>query len=74
MKTREQIAKEQGLDIEDIFTIKDFIVACDYGVITPSDGHGYFHTGEEETDISCWNNKITFEEAKKYPYICWYNK
>jgi len=75
MKTIEQIAAEHEiLDIGDIFTLEEFMHLHELGFITSYDGRGYFHNGENETDISVWDETITLEEAKKYPYICWYNK
>ena len=74
MKTKEQIAKELDISVEDIFTPKEFLIICDCGSIMASDGHGYFHDGEKELNISVWNNTLTWEDVQKYPYICWYNK
>ena len=71
MKTKEQVKKETGADV---FTLKEFIRICDEGGINSCDGHGYFHDGEKETCISCWNNEVTWDDVKDFPFICWYNK
>lgn len=75
MKTKEQIAKESFiLDVNDIFTIEEFCEELDRGSINHYDGDGYFHDGEKETDISVWNKRLTWNDVKDYPYVCWYNK
>lgn len=68
MKTLEEIKKE--MDFCDIYTTDEFIEEVILGNINELDGFGYFHDGEKETKISCWEE----QEAKKYPYVCWYNK
>lgn len=75
MKTKEQIARETDiLDINDIFTLDEFEDAIDCGGINCNDGEGYFHDGENETEISVWNPKLTWDDVKDFPYVCWYNK
>ena len=71
MKTKEQIAKELDTDV---FTLEEFIDALDEGMFIRYDGNGYFHDGENETDISVWNETVTWDDIKDYPYVCWYNK
>lgn len=68
MKTLEEIKKD--MEFGDIYTTDEFIEDVNLGYINEFDGIGYFHDGEKETDISCWDKR----EANKYPYVCWYNK
>ena len=72
MKTKEQIKKEEGCS--DVFTLDEFGDAVDCGGINSNDGIGYFHDGNNETRITVWNDKLTWDDVKGYPYICWYNK
>lgn len=71
MKTLEQIKAEC---IGDVYTLNDFADLIDAGCINPYDGNGYFHNGEEETNISVFNLSATWESIKDFPYVCWYNK
>jgi hypothetical protein len=71
MKTKEQIQAET---FGEVFTISEWIDACDQDLFNRYDGHGYFHNGEHETTISVWDMAITWEDIKDYPYIIWYNK
>lgn len=68
MKTIEEIKKE--MKFGDIYTTDEFIEDVNLGYFNEYDGIGYFHDGEKETEISCWNE----QEAGNYPYVCWYNK
>lgn len=38
------------------------------------DGIGYFHDGEKETNISVFDDSLTYGDVKDFPYVCWYNK
>lgn len=68
MKTIEQIQKETD---GHVMTSESFLDCVNYGVFTPYDGDGYYHDGQEETDICVWDNlKLLY----KYPFVCWYNK
>ena len=76
MKTKEQVQKE-GLVAKcggDVYTLEEFIEYVENGYFIPYDGIGYFHDGEKETDRCVWDNSVTAEEVKKYPYVCWYNR
>ena len=57
-----------------VYTIDEFEKIVDEGDIISYDGVGYFHDGINETDISVWDDNVSYEEARKYPYVCWYNK
>ena len=70
MKSQKQITIETDADV---FTQEEFKECVEYRLFTPYDGNGYFHDGTNETDISVWDNSLTEEGVKKYPYICWYN-
>ena len=79
MKTIEQVKEDlqkEGFESDDIvYTTEDFLKAVERGFFTSYDGIGYYHDGENETDISVFSYEISFAEAvKKYPYVCWYNK
>lgn len=72
MKTIEQIKME--CEYADVMTTKEFCQAVANGYFNSFDGSGYFHDGEKETDISVWDRSLTWDDVKKYPYVCWYNK
>ena len=83
MKTIEQVKEEiknkykfTDSDVENIvYTILDFTKMLKTGVINPCDGNGFFHNGEEETNVSVFSNDVSYRNAIiKYPYVCWYNK
>lgn len=71
MKTLEQVKAEE---FADVFTLNEFIEMLDEGYIIDYDGIGYFHDGETETNISVWDNTLTWDDVKNFPYVCWYNK
>lgn len=71
MKTLEQVKIEE---FADVFTLNEFIEMLDEGYIIDYDGIGYFHDGENETNISVWDNTLTWDDVKNFPYVCWYNK
>ena len=72
MKTIEEIKAE--CIYGDVMTTKEFCQEVVDGCINSFDGYGRFHDGEKETDISVWNELLIWEDIKKYPYVCWYNK
>lgn len=75
MKSKEQFASENDiLSVADIYTLSEFIDILDEGGINRNDGEGYFHDGNNETGISVWDDNLTWDNVKDYPYICWYNK
>ena len=79
MKTKEEIQKElydkYGFECGDVYTLAEFSEQILHTSILPNDGNGYFHNGEQETDISPFDIDISFFEASAtYPYVCWYNK
>lgn len=71
MKTIEEIQKEDPYIW--VMTKEEFCQEVADGCINSFDGDGYFHDGEKETDISVWDRSLTWDDVKKYPYICWYN-
>ena len=71
MKTIEEIKKDC---IGDVFATENFIKAVNNGWFNSCDGIGFFHDGEEETDIEVFSRFIEEDDIKKYPYVCWYNK
>ena len=58
----------------DKYTREEFGRMIEEGLFIPYDGHGYFHDGEKETDISVWDTSLTPQDVEKYPYVIWYNK
>ena len=55
----------------DVMTLDEF---CNYN-FSSYDGHGYFHDGDKETEVSVWNDELTYDDVRsRFPYICWYNK
>ena len=70
-KDLDRIRKECGADI---FTLDAFCEAIENDMFNRHDGIGYFHNGEKETDISVWNNDLSYDDVRNYPYVCWYNK
>ena len=76
MKTIEEVEAERSdlHEIRDVFTREEFEFFVSINAFIPDDGIGYYHDGNKETDISVWDGSVTPEEAKKYPYVCWYNK
>lgn len=72
MKTIEELRQEYM--IEEVFTTKEFeeLMKPLDGIKTIEfvDSYGYFHDGENITDIAV--DPYTFEEYKdKYPYVIW---
>ena len=57
-----------------VMTTKKFCQEVAKGFYNSFDGCGVFHDGEKETDISVWDRSLTWDDIKKYPYVCWYNK
>lgn len=75
MKTKKEIAAEHEILSEDeIYTREEFEELVDCGAFIPYDGIGYFHDGEDETEVSVWDETLTPEDVEKYPYVCWYNR
>lgn len=67
-KTKEQV--QQECKYGDVFTTEEFWMHVEYGSFNEYDGTGYYHDGENETDLSVWN----YPNKKGMPYVCWYNK
>lgn len=72
MKTKKQIKKE--LYCSEVYTKEEFLKLNEEKLIIPYDGQGYFHDGENETNLSVWADSLTWDDVKDYPYIVWYNK
>ena len=69
MKTIEQIQSE--LTNGTVFTYEKFFQLVGDKYITPYDGSGYYHDGENKTNISVWDMSHRWN---KYPYVVWVNK
>ena len=72
MKTIEEVRAE--CEYGEVITTKEFCQEVANGFYNSFDGCGRFHDGEKETDISVWDRSLTWDDIKKYPYVCWYNK
>lgn len=72
MKTFEEVKAE--CEYGEVMTTKEFCQEVADGCINSFDGYGRFHDGEKETNISVWDRSLTWDDIKKYPYVCWYNK
>ena len=72
MMTKDEIQKTC---VGTVYTIDEFGEIIQEGGIISNDGVGYFHDGvsDKDTNISVWSD-ISYKEAHKYPYVCWYNK
>lgn len=57
-----------------VYTLNAFMEEIDRGFINSYDGIGYFHNGEKETEFCVWNDKLSWDDIKDFPYVCWYNK
>lgn len=58
-----------------VFTVEEFIEMVNDGTIDVynEDNYGYYHDGENETEVPVSFDKYSLEEGlEKYPYICWY--
>lgn len=71
MKTIEQIQSET---FGHVYTIEEFAQMVEDGLFIEYDGSGCFHDGEKETNISVWDDTLTWEDVKDYPYVIWYNR
>lgn len=72
MKTKEQVQAET--EYGDVFTLDEFCNEIESGGISSYDGYGYFHDGQNETNMCVWDDSISWDDIKDMPYVCWYNK
>lgn len=72
MKTIEQVKQET--EYGNVYTLEEFEKFLDDNAINRNDGIGYFHDGEKETEISVFDDSLTYDDVKDFPYVCWYNK
>jgi len=72
MKTVEEVRAE--CKYGEVMTTKEFCQEVANGFYNSFDGCGRFHDGEKETNVSVWDRSLTWDDIKKYPYVCWYNK
>ena len=70
MKTIEEVRDAMKYGGE-VFTSEEFKTYAHENSFNPYDGSGYYHDGENETDISVWSD---YDIDTTYPYVCWYNK
>lgn len=72
MKTIEQVKQE--IRFGDVYTLEEFEKMLDDNAVSYYDGIGYFHDGEKETELSVFDDSLTYDDVKDFPYVCWYNK
>lgn len=72
MKTLVEVQAEEKY--ADVFTLDEFIEMMDSGSITSCDGCGYFHDGEKRTECEVYDDTLTWNDVKDYPYVVWCNK
>lgn len=66
---------EEDIKYCDVFTTEVFAEQVKCGSFISYDGIGYYHDGEDETDIEVdFNYDLVMEKVAEYPYVCWYNK
>ena len=71
MKTKEQIQAEE---IGAVYTLEEFCELLVGGLITSRDGWGYFHDGEKRTRLQVYDNSLTWDDVKDFPYVVWINR
>lgn len=74
MKTKEQVQAEEK--IGDVFISDEFTEEVNDGCFMPYDGFGYFHDGENETEVGVFDGDgyYRYDAAKQYPYVIWFNR
>lgn len=72
MKSLEQVQREE--EIGTVYTMKEFVECIECGGFNSFDGVGVFHDGEQKTDKYVWDDDLTWDDVKNYPYVVWYNK
>lgn len=72
MKTIEQVKQE--IKFGNVYALEEFEEMLDDNAVSSYDGIGYFHDGEKETNISVFDDSLTYDDIKDFPYVCWYNK
>ena len=58
----------------DVLTLDEFCDLVEEGAINHNDGLGYFFDGQQQTDVSVWNDSLTPDDVVNYEYVLWYNK
>lgn len=69
-----KLHKLDDFDRECMMPIKEFIIYVKNGSITDYDGSGYYSDGEYRYGYVDFHPGILKDKAKKYKYVCWYNK
>lgn len=55
--------------------INDFVSSVESGAFTNDDGHGYYATDEEESNIRVRLAEVKNGRARtEWTHVCWYNK
>lgn len=73
IKTPKEIIKEIGYG--DCYTTAEFAEYVRRGIFISYDGIGYYHDGQQKTNVPVsFIPEEIIENGKVYPYVCWYNK
>ena len=64
---------QEDLDSGEVFAIDEFIELAEMGELD-EEGYGYFHDGEEMTEIRVALDVEELEDMQEqYPYVIWFN-
>lgn len=70
--TKEQL--QAKLQHGTVYTLEEFNVLKESGILTPENGIGYLHTGRRETPETTWGKEFYFTTPKKTPFVVWYKR
>ncbi len=59
---------------DDIYTIKEFISDCKWGLLTDYDGFGEYVDGDKVTNIRVYPSDVPNNYHKFFDGVCWYNR
>lgn len=72
MKNLKQVQREEKIGT--VYITEKFAEYVRRGGFNSFDGVGFFHDGEQKTDKCVWDDDLTWDDVKNYPYVVWYNK
>lgn len=58
----------------EVLTLDEFCTQVGNGAINRNDGLGYFFDGQQQTDVSVWDDSLTSDDVVNYEYVLWYTK
>lgn len=68
------LAEVQAEEIGDVMTVDQFCEMVDNDSINQYDGYGFFHDGEHiRREYNVFDNSLTWDDVKDFPYIVWFN-